>query len=784
MGNVTLRRRALLRMGALATALLVNPFWIAHAQQVSNEPAEFFVGPFASWTNLKTKYGARGDGIADDTRALQAALDDLGKSETSPVLWIPAGTYRITKTLTWTRNIGDDWLSILGEHSATTKIVWDGAQDEVMFKTHNINHSRFGRIAWDGKNRASCAIQHTSSGSSSGNEHADEIFQNVGVGIRGGTMATKMVAEMSVLRCRFQNCFRAGISVENSNSLDWWIWDSAFQDCYLGVTSGYGHGAFHVFHSLFERSKFADTFIGFASCHVLADNVSRDSRAFCLAPFSWNPLPLVIQRNTILDPTLGANPPEPRGGGLAKLFPYELLGPIAVKYFGPMLLLDNVIRSRAAHKTPVVEIGEDVVAVGNTFTIPNAIQGKRVLELDTTVRAASEIKNIEIELAQTPPRFTGKIFELAHNSSAAQIQNQINAAASQGKRAVVHIPYGAYTLTQSLVIPPNSDIQIIGDGRTILHWQGAANGSALDIRGPTRATLRDFVLEQNANQATGLRATGIDQLDARIFAQGVQVRGRTHGVKFDGLENAIVELRDTQCSNAFLDSPTATGASLLLVRGGAKRAAGYATRARVNWFSGATSGSVPMFRVERGGALLTRALWYEGRAAQLARFDDAGEFTLLGAVLARYGEIKNPDAAIHVENFRGKVALLSTVFVDAENWSSDIAALQITGKESRLRLLLLGACGWTKRRLQIQDVSKNGEVGFLLNRSPAVLGEPVIARADEFRGSEPLPHARFVRELLSAARVEKPIPLRATANGIQLYRVYIFGFDVAAHFAA
>ncbi len=763
-------------MSALAGALLLNPFQTLRIPNPSTDPAEFFVGPFPSWTNLKANYGARGNGITDDSNALQAALDELGNAESSPVLWIPSGTYRITKTLTWTRNIGDGFMSILGEHPATTKILWDGAHDEIMFKTRDINNSRFGRITWDGKNRAGCVMQHTSSGSSSGNEHADEFFQNVGVGIRGGTMDTKMVAEMSVLRCRFRQCSRAGISLENANSLDWWIWDSQFQDCYVGVTSGYGQGAFHVFHSFFERSTFADTFIGFASCHVLADNISRNSRAFCLAPFSWNPLPLVIQRNTILDPTLGANPPEPRGGGLGKTFPYELHGPIAVKYFGPLLLLDNVTRSRATHKTPVVEIGEDVVAIGNTFTLPNAIQGKRVLELDTIVRAASEISSAPIEF-QVPPRFTGKMFPVAQNATAAQIQKQINAAAREGNRAVVHLPHGRYALTQSLVIPPDSDIQIIGDGRTFLEWQGARDGSALDVHGALRATLRDFVVQQNANQATGVRITGIDQNDARIFAQGVQVRGRTHGFKIDALENAIVELRDSQSTNAFFDPPNPANAAAMFVRGGGKRA-------RVNWFSGASSGSVPNFRVERGGALLVRALWYEGRAAQMGRFDDTGEFTLLGAVLARYGETNNPGAGIEVKNFRGNVALLSTQFVDAEKWADDIDALRVLGNESRMRVLVLGASGWFKRKLLVQDNAKRGEIGFLQNRSPVVAGDYVVARGDEYHGSEPAPHARFVRALLRRARMEKPMPLTATEKGIRMFRVYIFGFDVAVQVTA
>src|SRR5437660_7129560 len=47
-----------------------------------------FVGPFPSWTNVKTAYGAAGDGMADDTAAIQSGLDEVAVSGHSPVLFI------------------------------------------------------------------------------------------------------------------------------------------------------------------------------------------------------------------------------------------------------------------------------------------------------------------------------------------------------------------------------------------------------------------------------------------------------------------------------------------------------------------------------------------------------------------------------------------------------------------------------------------------------------------------------------------------------------------------
>src|SRR6185503_11160323 len=55
-----------------------------------------FVGPFPSWSNVKVKYGARGDGVTDDTAAIQSGLNALGTTGNSSVLYFPAGTYRVT----------------------------------------------------------------------------------------------------------------------------------------------------------------------------------------------------------------------------------------------------------------------------------------------------------------------------------------------------------------------------------------------------------------------------------------------------------------------------------------------------------------------------------------------------------------------------------------------------------------------------------------------------------------------------------------------------------------
>ena len=76
-------------------------YYLKAVASASSMPAigDEFVGPFPSWTNVKTVYGAKGDGVTDDTAALQAALNNVGLNGHSSVLYLPAGTYKISSTL-------------------------------------------------------------------------------------------------------------------------------------------------------------------------------------------------------------------------------------------------------------------------------------------------------------------------------------------------------------------------------------------------------------------------------------------------------------------------------------------------------------------------------------------------------------------------------------------------------------------------------------------------------------------------------------------------------------
>jgi hypothetical protein len=69
--------------------------------------------------NVKTVYGAKGDGVTDDTQAIsQAIKDNLGYRSGKKVIYFPKGTYLVSNTLMWKNNLGswDNFLAFQGEN--------------------------------------------------------------------------------------------------------------------------------------------------------------------------------------------------------------------------------------------------------------------------------------------------------------------------------------------------------------------------------------------------------------------------------------------------------------------------------------------------------------------------------------------------------------------------------------------------------------------------------------------------------------------------------------------
>ena len=482
---------------------------------------EGFVGPFVNWTNVQTACGATGNGTTDDTAAIQTCLNGL--SPTKPTIYFPPGTYLISSTLNLS---GRQFANVIGADPATTTIIWGGASGGVMLHLNGNVQSRFDRLTFNGKGIAAVDVDQSWNGSTgyfdTENEYADDVFENAGIGLRCGNLGYGC-AETSMLRDQFVNDSVAGVSMMNFNALDMFIWYSLFKNNGYGVTNTYGAGAFHVFNSVFENSAQADIGFGNAGVFNFRNNYSIGSKQFISGGGAGTAYNITAEGNTILDTT------DPLS--------------IQVAGFGPLLLIDNTIRSLASVTTgPVVQLQccyyyTDLFSMGNTFTASSPVDntngegdGHFYHSINNQVVARSTINPVMPTLPGTPPNEERDIFEVTPGATAAQIQAMINAAAASGTFVpVVHIEPGNYSINTTLVVPAGYAMQIMGDGGySQLTWTGAGTGPVMRLQGPSKATLSNFSVSGNNQSGNGIEVEDVDQPKSSVFMEEAYAGGFRH----------------------------------------------------------------------------------------------------------------------------------------------------------------------------------------------------------------------------------------------------------------
>ena len=117
--------------------------------------------PRSDWINVKTDVtpAAKGDGIADDTAAIQAALNLLGADAgQKKIVYLPPGNYKISNTLT---SIDKGCIALIG-HGRDTRLFWSGPANGTMFWDNGNRGIRFIGIVWDGMQRAAVGVDHSS----------------------------------------------------------------------------------------------------------------------------------------------------------------------------------------------------------------------------------------------------------------------------------------------------------------------------------------------------------------------------------------------------------------------------------------------------------------------------------------------------------------------------------------------------------------------------------------------------------------------------------------------
>lgn len=649
----------------LPVLFFINPGY-SQAENLSVSVADDeALGPFQSWVNVHS-YGAVGDGLADDTLPLQYALNDIGRVGKTSVLYFPAGKYRITKSL----DLHDKFaVSLTGEDPATTSIVWDGPLKGAMLVVNGVSLSTFSRLTWNGNHKAGTGIgqwwnHRTAKTPSSFTRHVDEVFVDIGTGIAGGRSDSadfgQLDSETTILRTHFIRNSIAGVSLGSFNALDWWIWDSEFINCARGVTNEFsagnvtGAGNFMVYRSVFRNSSVADISIGNTQWFSLHNNTSVGSRRFLQAGnVGRNGAQFILQNNRVIDTT------DPVS--------------ISVGNMGPLIMIDNQIRSTKIGNGPVVAMsgsaaGRDVISIGNSYTVKNPIllpepKVDRLLTLqDKTVSRMS----ISDALPDTPlvaRNLNRRVLEVPVGASAKMIQAIINIAASGTfDNPVIHLPSGEYPLDNTLTIPARTRLQLVGDGvSSCFIWNGSAGRNMLELLGPSYATVRDLQFRPGTSRAaTAIKIDNADQIGGRILLDGTM----QSQIIVSSVKNTKLDIRSIGIDGLSLMNSSA------IVTG---------------------AGNIAPINMKNNSNLLVQDNWYEGRRSKLLSAD-SGVFTLVGGHWAPADPAHGggtADPSIYFNHYAGQAT-----FVGMTLWMPhESNGIRIDNENSSSNLLLLGVGG-------------------------------------------------------------------------------------------
>ena len=715
----------------------------SHAQNPGSIPrsGDEFVGPFKSWLNAKDNFGAKGNGVSDDSNALQTAFDAVAKGDRGATLYLPPGIYLITRTLLMNYHIN---VSIIGADPATTMIKWGGAAHGTMMLVNGTAYSKFNRITFNGNRVANVGVEQSwdfkKPNFDTGNEYADDVFTDLVFGINGGNLKYGF-AETTILRDKFIRITAAGVSLGNFNALDIWIRDSYFQDCAVGVTNTYGAGNFRLYHNLFLNSTISDISIGNTGGFSVRDNTSIGSKQFFNARGSANPAITIIQGNTIIDPI----------NTLA----------VTINNQGPTVFMNNIIRSRPlAMGGPVAQFvcgGQSTSYIaGNVFTVPNpVVADSDHIEYNDRVVSAGSLNSLPRPiLPGTEPHFNRQIFEVPAGASADVIQTVINKAAlASGSRPIVHFSYGNYNIAATLYIPKNSDIQLVGDGygkATCLTWNGGGVGPILVIAGPSKATLRDISFKGSAS-STNILITNADQKGSRVYLQEFIQMGGNQGLIVDQLDHTTVLGYNVEFSGL---------QKAVNVIGGRLAAAGRPAEGRTIIYSGAESSNRISHEVTNGANLMVQDTWYEGgNKSTFANLSGNGLFVADGDRISTPQQTDVP--SVVMKDFSGKA-----VFV-ANNFNDRFA---VSGNGSRAKILAIGLM--TEDYPFVADTtSPKANINVLLSRTrnhPTILNRTGSNKVQNLGAF----NQKFVADMLADMLKVQPISLSALPDGVSDIRFY------------
>ena len=547
----------------------------AAVQGASPELPELAWTERSDWINVMTDVSptAKGDGVADDTAALQAALDLVQAQQSNGLctVYMPPGTYRITATLHLANSSGIAWIG----HGRTTRIVWDGPADSErgMYWSDGVPRTRYIGIVWDGQNRATVGHDHGSTNRFETRLRYEHIaFLNFTVaGIRTGYQRAKATAETVYQNCLFVNC-AIGANIVLHNDYNHKFNGCEFRQCGVGIKSQKGH--VQVLNTHFAQNGTDFSHDG-DQCPTLRRCTSVGSGQF-VASYQ---APLTIQDCWVSGWT---------GNGGAIL-----------QRGAPMLVFDSHFLDPPDDAPPIRVAAGHILTYSNcqspqsSALVATAGEGCRVTEIPAGALGGSVTSPTQ-SFFRDSVSVPGKVFDAKADFGAkgdgaaddtAAILSAVDAARQHGRGAIAYLPAGKYRVTQPIPVH-GGDYTIGGAGFTTEVRAEQTEGAVFAVRDPQGIVLEQMVVlpthpttvaaveQTSSGGASRVRYDG-------LYLPGVywQKEPRPRGLMLTGLgQGELVsighldgDLRVTECQRATILAEYTYEGQLLVEGAGAVR---------------------------------------------------------------------------------------------------------------------------------------------------------------------------------------------------------------------
>jgi hypothetical protein len=626
----------------------------------------------SDWIDVKTDVtpAAKGDGVADDTEAIQAALNMAYDKRGGTSIYFPPGKYRITKTLVLGKRGGKfggyrlQGMLLVG-HGRNTVMVWDGEEKGVMFWSLGSANSRYVGLTWDGRGKAAVGIDHNASHFETELRHQHEAFLNfteAGIRIGKGPLQS---AEILYENCLFENC-RIGVALLKFNDYDNTFDGCEFRNCGQGIVNSKGN--VYVRNCHFEASTDCDIYLYGEHCSSVRRCTSVGSKRFLERREG-------VAALTIQDCQVdGWKNPEG-----------------AISLFGaPVIMMDCVFTNPPFGMAPVrVDHPTTRMIISNNKAIGSVddllLQGPKqytgMLNEVPEGKLSGTLKSSAQSFLKDKVQIPGKVFDVKRDFGAkgdgntddtAAIRKAIDAARTYGKNAIAYFPTGRYVVTETLEID-GANYYIGGSGfSSALIWKGKAGGTTVHISDPDRLTLENISVgfpdygRDLLNEADIIQ-TGSDK-PSLMFYDHVYVYGMyekqplKQGLRFINMgKQDVVLMQHVNGNLRFIDSAQATilvnesYEGVVVLEGKDKKRDGF-----LGFLTRLTTASDPALIVKDNHSIVMSDFYVE-QADSYIRLEggaepQSGRITIQGAKID-FLPAKKDNVLIDIDNYQGEFTL-------------------------------------------------------------------------------------------------------------------------------